>query len=85
MKVSFDYPLSDTKDYEGKLHVEATVNGHDVDIDAVTFEDKHGNKVDFMWMLVEWCGNLYNCLEEAAINNAANEQDFSECRTRQYA
>jgi hypothetical protein len=84
-KVSFDYPLSETKDYEGKLIVEATVNGQDVDIDSVIFEDKHGNKSEFMWMLVEWCGNLYTCIEEAAINNSVNTEDFSECRTRQYA
>jgi len=85
MKVTFDYPLSDTADYEGKLIVEATVNGQNVLIDSVVFEDKHGSKSDFMWMLVEWCGNLYTCIEEAAINNSVNTQAFSECRTRQYA
>jgi hypothetical protein len=84
-KVSFDYPLSETKDYEGKLIVEATVYGQNALIDSVVFEDKHGNKSDFMWMLVEWCGNLYTCIEDAAINNASSEEDFSECRTRQYA
>ena len=84
-KVSFDYPLSDTKNYEGKLIVSAVVDGQEVDLQSVVFEDKTGRKVNFIWMLEEWCGNLYTCIEEAAINNSVNTEDFSECRTRQYA
>jgi hypothetical protein len=83
--VSFDFPLSDTSEWKGQLHVTGKVDGAEVEIESVIHEDTTGRKSNITHLVEEWCSNLYDALCDAARNNAENTQDFSECRTRQYA
>lgn len=68
MKVSFDFPLSNRKEWQGFLRVDALVEGEDVELIKVIHHDKNDRRSNVTWMLEEWCGNLCRSLFDAAIN-----------------
>ena len=72
-KVSFDFPISGSKEWKGHLQVEATVEGHDATIDKVIMQDTSGKKADITHLIDEWCNGLYDSLCDAAINNSIEE------------
>jgi hypothetical protein len=72
MEVKFDYPLSNTRTFQGELNVTATVEGRKAVIDQVIHKDPLGNKSDITYLIDEWCNNLYDNLAEMAVNNASN-------------
>jgi hypothetical protein len=77
MRVHFTYPLSDTKHYQGELHVTAQVDGHDVDISQILYSDRNGKESNVTWLLEQWGGNLYDNLCEAAVHHAIPESDYT--------
>ncbi len=85
MKVSFLHPISDSKEWEGQLHVEGEVKHGEPTITKVIMEDADGQRADVTTLIDNWCSSLYDSLCDAARNNAINDEDFSGCRTRQYA
>ena len=74
MTITFDFPISESKTYEGTLHVSSTVEYPDATIDSVIFETPRGTKVDITALVDSQCEGLKDRLEDAAINNWSNLQ-----------
>lgn len=77
MRVHFTYPLSDSAIYQGEFHVTATVDGHDVDIHQIIYTDRNNKESNVTWLLEQWCPSLCDLIEDAAINNAIPESDYT--------
>ena len=75
MKVTFDFPISDSAIYKGMLHVSSTVEFPDATIDQVIFESKSGgSKTDITELLELYCDSLLEKLQDAALNAWSNLQ-----------
>lgn len=72
MKVTFDYPLSDTAKWQGQLTVSATVDTQDAEIDRVLHVDPSGKISDITYLVEDYAPQLYDKLAEMAVNDARN-------------
>lgn len=83
MRVQFEYPLSDTAKWEGRLKITATVDREDVEIEKIIHEDASGHRSNITYLVEQWGDNcLYDKLCDMAINNACNlgkmeEEDYT--------
>jgi hypothetical protein len=75
MTITFDFPISESKMYQGQLHVSATVEYPDAYIDKVIFESRSGaSKTDITELLEIYCESLVEKLQNAALNAWYNLQ-----------
>lgn len=77
MRVHFTYPLSDSAIYQGEFHVTATVDGHDVEIHQIIYNDRHNKESNVTYLLEQWGGGLYDNMVEAAVHHAIPETDYT--------
>lgn len=77
MQVHFTYPVSDTRLYQGEFHVTAIVDGHDVEINQVIFEDRNHKRANVTYLITNWCDGLCENICEAAINASIPESDYT--------
>jgi hypothetical protein len=71
MKTSFTYPLSNTRNNEGQLEVEALVDGNEAEVRQVIFCDKYQRRMNVTTLANHFEG-MRKELEAMAVNNVAN-------------
>jgi hypothetical protein len=67
----FTYPISNTRHWEGQLHISAKVDDCNATIERVILEDRNGVKKDITGRLEEF-GFHVEDLEYMAVNNYEN-------------
>jgi hypothetical protein len=67
----FTYPISDTRQWEGQLHISAQVDDYNTQINSVLLEDRVGRKTDITGRVEEFGFDLED-LEYMARNDYEN-------------
>lgn len=78
-KVTFTYPLSDSRKWQGQLHIEANVDGREAEVTRLVHEDHNGKKSDITYLMDEWMSDsLYPKLCEMSVEHAAGVVELEE-------